>query len=227
MSGRMETGEWRNGRRAGLRSRCPVRGVSVRPRPRPPWFARGTGPGRRWRLRVLAHAPSGALAPVLAAALAGPRPASRSGSRLGAPSEAARRPMFATAEPIGRIAGRTGRGRTDRGPGRPAGALALSVGASHEPAQVAAGLDRAVAARWFRVDSGDRFVNRERRPVLGGHGGAYGGGHGGDHGGAHNVHGDAHKVPRDASGPALAERARDPGESARARPYTSRRCPPP
>ena len=29
-------GEWRNGRRAGLRSRCRASGVSVRPRPRPP-----------------------------------------------------------------------------------------------------------------------------------------------------------------------------------------------
>src|SRR5205807_2558806 len=33
---RLASGEWRNGRRAGLRSRCPVRGVSVRPRPRLP-----------------------------------------------------------------------------------------------------------------------------------------------------------------------------------------------
>ena len=33
-------GEWRNGRRAGLRSRCPERGVSVRPRPRLPLLGR-------------------------------------------------------------------------------------------------------------------------------------------------------------------------------------------
>ena len=37
------TGEWRNGRRAGLRSRCRVSGVSVRARPRLP---------RPWRRRV-------------------------------------------------------------------------------------------------------------------------------------------------------------------------------
>ena len=36
-------GEWRNGRRAGLRSRCPARGVSVRIRPRLPPCTRGAG----------------------------------------------------------------------------------------------------------------------------------------------------------------------------------------
>ena len=46
------TGEWRNGRRAGLRSRCRVSGVSVRPRPRLPAVARaGRHPGRRRRRR--------------------------------------------------------------------------------------------------------------------------------------------------------------------------------
>ena len=42
------TGEWRNGRRAGLRSRCRVSGVSVRPRPRLPGSLarRERAPGR-------------------------------------------------------------------------------------------------------------------------------------------------------------------------------------
>ena len=37
------TGEWRNGRRAGLRSRCRVSGVRVRPPPRPPTGGMGRG----------------------------------------------------------------------------------------------------------------------------------------------------------------------------------------
>ena len=49
----LSAGEWRNGRRAGLRSRCPVRGVSVRLRPRlpaPPADARrGQAAARRGR----------------------------------------------------------------------------------------------------------------------------------------------------------------------------------
>ena len=37
----LSAGEWRNGRRAGLRSRCRVSGVSVRPRPRLPGSSAG------------------------------------------------------------------------------------------------------------------------------------------------------------------------------------------
>ena len=42
---RLAAGEWRNGRRAGLRSRCRVSGVSVRPRPRLPTLIRAARPG--------------------------------------------------------------------------------------------------------------------------------------------------------------------------------------
>jgi hypothetical protein len=46
----MSSGEWRNGRRAGLRSRCPVRGVRVRPPPCPQ--ALGSAVPRSPRARV-------------------------------------------------------------------------------------------------------------------------------------------------------------------------------